>query len=219
MFTAVMSCVLLSGCAKTFEVGMANPGSQRQSFDGSYSTSSDGRVPAAAWPDTCSLLTAADVSAILPQASHITPKRLSVKVVVFDFAGFGSTRETASGGECRLEYKLPSGGWGFIWLSIEDTGYPRRINQSMAKSIDLFHLVPAFQRLNLGVGRCFKATASWGTWYCHTQAVIFKAIFAVDTGMKIPNRRSLEEFFGDRVVPEFIRTVAARLPERAAPAG
>lgn len=219
---AATAVLLLAGCAEPVEVGAARPSGAPLSLD----ISRNEVVNPLEWPDACELLTDDEIIAILPPAEDITRQATPVEVLDFGLMADNPGGGTANSGSCAYEMKLPGDDnvTSSIDITIVGVAHPKLIKRHFAEeknkakqdatSVDADP--PVDHGADLGADACYTTApattngSSTGTTTCRSGPLMFEVwgqTFA--TFADVPDDAA-GQHWQDRVVPEVIKTVAAK---------
>jgi hypothetical protein len=169
------------------------------------------------WPKACELLTAKDVEAVLPQITKIVqaPRAQQIKVTNLG-DGEGDDRD-APGSSCDTTFwvagteKKHRAEPDLIRvedIAVGDTATVKDNYDSLAGSRPR---IPG----GLGALECVRASADY---YCRTPRIAFSVgtgpSLYIDRFVGQPEKVEARTYWVNNVLPEFVRSVAAKLPRR-----
>jgi hypothetical protein len=167
------------------------------------------------WPKACELLTAKDVEAVLPQITKIvqTPREQQIKVTNLG-DGEGDDRD-APGSSCETTFwvagteKKHRAEPDLIRvedIAVGDTDTVKDNYDSLARSKPR---IPG----GLGTLECVRAAADY---YCRTPHIAFSVgtgpSLYIDRFVGQPKKVEARTYWVNTVLPEFVRSVASKLP-------
>ncbi|GAB2833038.1 hypothetical protein GCM10027176_41730 [Actinoallomurus bryophytorum] len=177
----------------------------------------DGLTRFDSWPKACELLTAADLRAILPQVTKVvqTPREQQIKVTNLG-DGDGDDRD-APGSSCETRFwvagteKNKHAQPDLVRvedIAVGDTDTVKDNYDSLAGSRPR---VPG----GLGTLECVRAAPDY---YCRLPHIAFSVSAGpslyIDSFVGQPKKVEARTYWVDDVLPEFVRSVAAKLPHR-----
>jgi hypothetical protein len=206
--------VTLAGCAEPVEVGAARPSGDPLGLD----PARDEIVNATSWPDACEFLSDDEITAILPQASAITREPTPVEVIDINLMGDGSQSGTAHAGACTYDIELPgSDVTSSIDVETVAVAHPKLIKQHFAEekadAEDTAGDPPVVHGGELGADACYSTPAAntVDTYTCRSGPLMFTVWGQTFATFKDVAQDQTERHWQDRVLPEVIKTVAARV--------
>lgn len=179
-----------------------------------------GLAPLDRWPSGCSMLTDADIKAILPQAEKFERETRSGDVRIFDELGRPTREDTAKESGCGITFwlpkqsrtqKVPSVSMSVI---VEVVGTPSVVNLNWSQlagrsfsKIDSYSADECKSNQATGQYRCRKGGMSIAL--VSDAASLYIAEFENQTG---EGRPAMVAHWQERVVPELLKAITGKMP-------
>ena len=205
----LLSTVLVAGCSSPPEIrfGSAQPSGQRITLP----SASDPGLPGAQWPDACTLLSDAEVKAVLPQAEDFTREKQSLTLRRIDFLKpENSTTEEIPAAGCDIWFRLPDdydGRNANIDLFVLRIAGPSVIEKEYRDDRKDKSAIQELGR-SWGADDCYSDRISEGTSpnvHCRLGRYYFRV-----SGHG-PNGRLTNQDYTDKVLSQVVQTLAARM--------
>ncbi|MFI0818135.1 hypothetical protein ACH4TX_16645 [Streptomyces sp. NPDC021098] len=175
-------------------------------------TLKDGKIlPADEWPDACSLVTQEDIAAILPDAEDIRQADRPVSALsIKDFRTDSSWKESnrAPSGECDYVMRLPGETYSATqaWIRIDAVADPKLIADYFERGAPGTNPGGSTG----GADKCVMAFALDQNWTCRKGPLMFTV--GGQTTATFEGKQDPAPFdWRDKVTPELVRTVAAKV--------
>ncbi|MCX4550081.1 hypothetical protein OG204_16235 [Streptomyces sp. NBC_01387] len=172
----------------------------------------DGAILAAnRWPDACSFVDQKEIKAIFPDAKDIGQESRPVYALsIKDFAADSSwkARDASESGQCLYSMRLPGETYAAtqFWLRIEAVADPKLI----AGYDDRVGSGIKTPQGAGGADRCVITGLAEGSWHCRKGPLLFSV--GGQTTVTFKGEQDAAPFaWRDDVLPEFVRTVAAKI--------
>ncbi|WP_406148717.1 hypothetical protein [Streptomyces sp. NBC_01012] len=163
------------------------------------------------WPDACSFVDQGEVEAILPDAKEIKQESRRINALsITEFAANSSWKksDSAESGQCLYSMRLPGETYAAtqFWVRIEAVADPKLI----AGYQDRVAAGTNTGQGASGADHCVITGLNEGSWNCRKGPVLFTVggqSSAVFEGVSA----SAPFVWRDDVLPEFVRTIAAKI--------
>ncbi|KIZ15364.1 hypothetical protein [Streptomyces natalensis] len=204
--TTVQATLLIVDFIGETSIGKAAP----RNGDAGLPPLKDGKILAAdKWPNACMLVDEEDVKAILPDAEDLRQEQNGVYVPsIKDFAADSSWKESNSSdsGQCDYEMRLPGETYRAtrLWVRVDAVADPK--------------LIAAYDR-EVALGHSFKQSGADAcvingliddSWTCRKGPLMFTV--GGHTTATFEGQYDAAPFiWRDKVTPEFVRTVTAKV--------
>jgi hypothetical protein len=175
----------------------------------------DGLTQFDSWPKACELLTAQDLKAVLPQVTKVTQMPQEQRIRVTNLGdGAGDDRDVP-GSSCETRFwvagteRKPHAEPDLVRvedIAVGDTGTVKENYDALARSKPR---VPG----GLGALECVLASVDY---YCRMPHIAFSvgtgSSLYIDSFAGQPKHRAARTYWVSNVLPEFVRSVASKLP-------
>lgn len=170
-----------------------------------------GLVPGPKWPKACDLVSAADVQAILPDATAIEHRGLEARFEVVEGRNLARLREVnVPQRSCQIEFDLPQPGEdassafrsATVQVQLDAVGSPKIAEMNYNGLGDLVD----------GIGADECRTMAESNYNCLAGGVVFTVDGSAASDLVFEGQRGeATTFYGRRVLQEFVKLIAAKV--------
>jgi hypothetical protein len=169
------------------------------------------------WPKACALLTAADLRTVLPQVTRVEQTPRDQRVTVTNLGGGEADGHDVPGSSCETRFWVAGSERQRHAepdvLRVEDVA----VGDSDTVRDNYDALARGRRRSASGLG-ALECVVDARDYYCRTPRVVFSvgtgASLYIDRFVGQPKKVEARTYWMNTVLPEFVRTVAAKLPRR-----
>jgi hypothetical protein len=213
---AALCCAALTGCpgAAEIAVGSAPAPAAKVSLARPDDT---GFVPLATWPQACDLISDADIRAVLPAVTKVDRKPQGLEMPNLDLGG-PQRITTATGALCTADIWMdgvhdPEDKATTLEVRVRMAGTPKLAKSNYDRFMKQVGPCPT-GAVGIGVDACSRSGSSWA-FLKNGIAVEFtgyRPTLAEDARYQGQQGDDDSVVWEDRVIPELVRAVAAKLP-------